>query len=81
MDILHENGLPYSTAQKLVLMEGDQKVNKNSLSLLGTPIYVGSIEDLSNKQEFWNTIVETVDITGIFRKNIKIIIKDGETDA
>lgn len=81
MDLLHEAGMAYKDAQKLVIMEGKQKVNKTNLSLLGEPLWTGTIEELSNKQNLWNKSVFDCHIKGLFRKKIQIIIKDGDTDA
>lgn len=81
MDLLHKAGMAYKDAQKLVIMEGKQKVNKTNLSLLREPLWTGTIEELSNKQNLWNKSVLDCNIKGLFRKKIQIIIKDGDTDA
>lgn len=81
MDLLHKAGMAYKDAQKLVIMEGEQKVNKTNLSLLGEPLWTGTIEELSNKQNLWNKSVLDCNIKGLFRKKIQIIIKDGDIDA
>lgn len=81
MDLLHKAEMAYKDAQKLVIMEGKQKVNKTNLSLLGEPLWTGTIEELSNKQNLWNKSVLDCNIKGLFRKKIQIIIKDGDTDA
>lgn len=81
MDLLHKAGMAYKDAQKLVIMEGKQKVNKTNFSLLGEPLWTGTIEELSNKQNLWNKSVLDCNIKGLFRKKIQIIIKDGDTDA
>lgn len=81
MDLLTEAGLEYKDAQKLVIMEGNQRVNRQNLSLLGTPIWTGTLEELSNKQNLWNKSVCDCYIKGLFRKRILIIIKDGDIDA
>ena len=81
MDLLHEAGMDYKDEQKFVLMEGKQKVNKTNLSLLGEPLWNGTIEELSNKQNLWNKSVCDCYIKGLFRKKIQIIIKDGDMDA
>lgn len=57
IDLLHELGMSYKDAQKLIIMEGVQKVNKTNLSLLGEPLWTGTIEELSNKQNLWNKSV------------------------
>lgn len=81
MDLLHEAGMAYEDAQKLVIMEGKQKVNKTNLSLLGIPIWTGTLDELSNKQNLWDKTVCNCYIKGLFRNRIQIIIKDGDTDA
>lgn len=81
MDLLNEIGLEYKDAQRLVIMEGKQKVNRQNLSLLGTPIWTGTIEELSNKQNLWNKSVCDCHINGLFRNRIQIIIKDGDIAA
>lgn len=81
IDLLHEVGMAYKDAQKLVIMEGKQKVNKTNLSLLGEPLWTGTIEELSNKQNLWNKSVCDCYIKGLFRKKIQIIIKNSEADA
>ena len=81
MTLLHKAGMAYKDAQKLVIMEGKQKVNKTNLSLLGKPLWTGTIEELSNKQNLWNKSVLDCNIKGLFRKKIQIIINDSDTDA
>ena len=81
MDLLYEAGMSCKDAQKLVIIEGEQKVNKTNLSLLGKPLWIGTIEELSNKQNLWNKSVCDCCIKGLFRKKIQIIIKDGDMDA
>ena len=81
IDLLHEAGMAYKDAQRLVIMEGEQKVNKTNLSLLGEPLWTGTIEELSNKQNLWNKSVCDCYIKGLFRKKIQIIIKNSEADA
>lgn len=81
IDLLHEAGIPYNLAQKWIIMEGEQKVNKTNLSLLGEPLWTGTIEELSNKQNLWNKSVLDCNIKGLFRNKIQIIIKDEDTDA
>lgn len=81
MDLLYEAGMSCKDAQKLVIMEGEQKVNKTNLSLLGKLLWIGTIEELSNKQNLWNKSVCDCCIKGLFRKKIQIIIKDGDMDA
>ena len=78
IDLLHEAGLAYKDAQKFVIMEGKQKVNKTNLSLLGEPLWIGTIEELSNKQNLWNKSVCDCCINGLFRNKIQIIIEDGD---
>lgn len=81
IDLLHEAGLAYKDAQKFVIMEGKQKVNKTNLSLLGEPLWIGTIEELSNKQNLWNKSVCDCCINGLFRNKIQIIIEDGDINA
>ena len=76
MDLLHDEGLSHKDAQRWVIMEGKQKVNKRNLSLLGTPIWTGSLEELSNKQNLWNLSVCNCYIKGFHRNKIQIIIED-----
>lgn len=42
MNLLHEAGMDYKDAQKLVIMEGKQKVNKTNSSLLGKTLWIGT---------------------------------------
>lgn len=88
MDLLHKAGMAYKDAQKLVILEGEQKVNKTNLSLLGKPLWTGTVEELSNtvedlfnEQNLRNKSVLDCSIKGLFRKTIQIIIKDGDTDG
>lgn len=80
MDLLYEAGMDYKDAQKLVIMEGKQKVNKTNLSLLGEPLWIGTIEELSNKQNLWNKAVCFCHIKGLFRNKIQIVLKNGDID-
>jgi hypothetical protein len=74
MDILREQGLAYPYAQKWVILEGKQKINKKNLALLGKPIFTGTLEDLSNKCDLWNKEVCGCHVSGIFRNKLEIII-------
>ena len=80
MDLLTESGLDYKTAQMLVIMEGNQRVNRKNLLLLGKPVWSGTLEELSNRQELWNELVCDCSIDGLFRKTIQIIVKDDDID-
>lgn len=80
MDLLHEAGMDYKDAQKLIIMEGKQKVNKTNLSLLGELLWIGTIEELSNKQNLWNKAVCYCHIKGLFRNKIQIVLKNGDID-
>lgn len=80
IDLLTESGLEYKTAQMLVIMEGNQRVNKKNLSLLGKPVWSGTLEELSNKQELWNELVCDCFVEGLLRRKIQIIVKDDDMD-
>ena len=80
MDLLTESGLDYKTAQMLVIMEGNQRVNRKNLLLLGKPVWSGTLEELSNRQELLNELVCDCSIEGLFRKTIQIIVKDDDID-
>lgn len=73
MNILQDIGFSSKDAQRIVIMEGCQKLTKANLSLLGQPLAIGSIEELSNHTEFQDSIVTGIEIKGI-RRN-KLIIK------
>ena len=79
MDLLTKAGLEYSTAQKLVIMEGNQRINKKNLSLLGVPIWTGTLDELFNYQNLWNESVCDCYVKGFFRKKLQIIINDADT--
>ena len=64
----------------LVIMEGSQRVNRKNLLLLGKPVWSGTLEELSNRQELWNELVCDCSIEGLFRKTIQIIVKDDDID-
>lgn len=81
MNLLHEAGMDYKDAQKLVIMEGKQKVNKTNSSLLGKPLWIVTIQELSNKQSLWNKSVCDCCIKGLFKEKIQIIIKDDNIDT
>ena len=75
MDILQEIGFSSEDAQRLVIMEGSQKVNKKTLSLLGTPLAIGSVAELLNHTEVWDYTVTKIIIRGIVRRKIIIKVK------
>lgn len=75
IDLLHKIGLSYTNAQKFVIMEGRQKVNKDNLALLGSLIWIGSIDELSNQRNLWDKNVTDFHIKGIFRNKIEILVK------
>jgi hypothetical protein len=81
IDILHSQGLPYSVAQKWVLLEGNQNVTKKNLALFGKPIFHGTLEELSKICYLWNEDVCDFHISGIFRNRIEIILKDPGEDT
>lgn len=81
MEILKSYGISDMDAQRLVIMEGKQRVNKKNLSLLGKPIWTGSFEELSNKQELFEEVVNNVHIVGLFRDKVEIILKDSDADV
>lgn len=74
MNILEKEGLSEKAAQAFVILEGKQKVNKKNLSLLGTPVWKGTIETLTNQERFYDEPVRNCYIKGIFRNRIDIII-------
>lgn len=75
IDILVKNGFSRKYAQWFVFWEGKQKANKKNLSLLGTPIWTGTIEELSNETLLYDKIVSDCHFRGIFRRKIDIIVK------
>ena len=81
IDLLHELGMSYKDAQKLIIMEGGQKVNKTNLSLLGEPLWTGTIEELSSKQNLWNESVCDCHIKGLFRNKVQIILENDDIDT
>ena len=74
INALQNAGLSSTDAQRLVLMEGSQKINKNNLSLLGKPIVKGSAEEISNRTELWDYTVTNIEIKGFRRKKLIIQI-------
>lgn len=75
IDLLMKKGLSQGQAIALVATEG-QKVNKTNLSLMGTPIWSGSVEEFSNQTQFWDRQVLRCDIKGLFKRKLLIIILD-----
>lgn len=75
MDILQDIGFSSKDAQRLVIMEGSQKVNKKNLSLLGSSLVVGSVEELCNHSELWDYTVTDIIIKGITRRKLIIKVK------
>lgn len=77
IDLLAKSGIDYKDAQKWVILEGNQRVNKKNLSVLGIPFWTGKIEELLNKIDcqFQNMQVCDCQIEGIFRRKIIIIVK------
>lgn len=66
----------YNIAFKLVALAGEASLNKNNLALLGVPVYVGTIEELTNKVNLWHKTVINCYTFGLFRNKIRIIIDD-----
>ena len=66
----------YDTAFKLVVLAGEPSLNKSNLALLGVPVYVGTIEELTNKVTLLNRTVTNCYRFGLFRNKIRIIIDD-----
>lgn len=78
IDLLIKAGFSDSSATKLVLLEGEQKVNKKNLALLGEPTYVGTLDGLCNKDkaDLWDKLVFEYYVTGIFRKKVIIVTRE-----
>lgn len=78
VDLLIKAGLSHSAALRLVLLEGEQKVNKKNLALLGEPTYVGTLDGLCNKDkaDLWDKLVYGYHVTGIVRKKVIIVIQE-----
>lgn len=74
MDLLAKLGMDYKDAQKWIILEGKQKVNKKELSILGTPLWTGKMEELSNNADFLNMQVCDCYTEGLFRRKIIIIL-------
>lgn len=66
----------YEEAVIQLCLSGEPKYNKANLSLLGTPIWIGTIEELSNRSDLWSKYVYDCRIFGLFRNKIQIIIED-----
>lgn len=76
IELLHEAGMTYKEAVIQLCLSGEPKYNKANLSLLGTPIWIGTIEELSNRSDLWSKYVYDCRIFGLFRNKIQIIIED-----
>ena len=76
--LLKKAGFSDSSATKLVLLEGEQKVNKKNLALLGEPTYVGTLDGLCNKDkaDLWDKLVFEYYVTGIVRKKVIIVTQE-----
>lgn len=75
IELLQEEGFSYIGALKMVFLEGEQKVNRKNLSLLGKPIWQGNIDELSNQQDLWDKNICSLHITGLFRNKIELVIE------
>lgn len=76
VELLQKDGLSYGVALKKIFLEGEQKVNRKNLSLLGKPIWDGAIDELSNQLYLYDKNVCNIHITGRFCKRIDIVLKD-----
>jgi len=78
IDLLIKAGFSDSSATKLVLLEGEQKVNKKNLALLGEPTYVGTLDGLGNKDnaDLWDKLMFEYYVTGIVRKKVIIVTQE-----
>ena len=78
IDLLIKAGYSDLSALMLVLLEGEQKVNKKNLALLGEPTYVGTLDGLGNKDnaDLWDKLVDEYYVTGIVRKKVIIVIQE-----
>lgn len=78
IDLLIKAGLSDRDALRLVSLEGEQKVNKKNLALLGEPTYVGTLDGLCNKDkaDLWDKLVFEYYVTGIFRKKVIIVTRE-----
>lgn len=74
IELLQEEGLSSDMAHRIVLLSGEQKINKRTLSLLGSPIVTGSVEKLSNSMELSNRTVCDIHIKGLFRRKLIIVL-------
>lgn len=78
IDLLIKAGLSDRAALTLVSLEGEQKVNKKNLALLGEPTYVGTLDGLGNKDkaDLWDKLVFEFYVTGIVRKKVIIVTQE-----
>lgn len=76
MDNLISNGIPTWKAQQLVILNGSPRLSKKNLKLLGEPIVVGSVDELSNHMELWERKVTDIHIQGIIRRKVILILED-----
>jgi hypothetical protein len=78
IDLLIKAGFSDLSATKLVLLEGEQKVNKKNLALLGEPTYVGTLDGLGNKDkaDLWDKLVYEYHVTGIVRRKVIIVTQE-----
>lgn len=74
INLLLEIGVDYAHAQRAVIMEGRQKLNKRNMSLLGSPIWAGTLSELYNSPHMWNKMVDSCHVKGLFRKTVQIIL-------
>ena len=69
-------GVPEERAVKIVSSGGKEKLTKENLALLGKPIIIGTVEELSNDTRLWNKTVVDVKFLGFRRTKLIILVKD-----
>ena len=76
MNLLAESGMDYKDAQKWIILEGKQRINRKELSILGTPFWAEKVRELPDKVDFQNLQICNCCIEGIFRRKIILIVKE-----
>ena len=82
IDMLISKGVPEEKAVTIVSIAGMQKLTKENLGLLGSPIAVGTIETLietlSNDTRLWNKIITDIEFRGFRRTKLILLVNKDE---
>lgn len=73
-------GLSTKSATRWVCLNGPRKLDKQSLEILGKPVWTGSMAELTLQTDLFDTKIHDCVIYGLFRNKIALLTDDKISD-